>query len=228
MVYQPRRTLAATNQLISIIQSGKIGKVSSVQVNRCGYTRRADWQAFRKFGGGMLNNYGPHYIDALLYVLGERFSRLFCSARVTASAGDAEDTVKILMETESGIPVHVDINQAAALSHPEWLVCGEYGAIMTEPGTPETESFRIRYYDPAKMPPIVASDSLAAKNRSYNNDAPIPWVEETVPVDNSFAISFYEKLYEYIALDQPPFIPAEESLYVMELIAKCRENAGIL
>lgn len=227
MVYQPRRALAATNQLISIIQSGKIGKISSVQVCRCGYIRRADWQAFRKFGGGMLNNYGPHYIDVLLYILRERVNRLFCSTKVVASAGDAEDVVKILLETESGIAIDIDINQASALSHPEWLIRGEYGAIMAVPGPAESEEFRIRYYDPAQLPPIVASDDLAAKNRSYNSDVPIPWVEETVPVDNSFEIAFYDKLYEYIALDKASYVPIEESLYVMELIRDCQKDAGI-
>lgn len=228
MVYQPRRALAATNQLISIIQSGRIGRVSSIQVCRCGYIRRADWQAFRKFGGGMINNYGPHYIDVLLYLLGEKIDRLLCTAKVTASAGDAEDTVKILMQTESGIPISIDINQASALHHSEWLICGEYGAIMTEPGTPETEAFQIRYYDPAQLPPITVSDSLAAANRKYSNDVPIPWVEERFAVDSGFAVDFYDKLYEYMALDVPPYIPIEESLYVMELIQECRRSAGLL
>ena len=176
----------------------------------------------------MLNNYGPHYIDVLLYMLRERINRLFCSAKVTACAGDAEDTVKILLETESGIAIDIDINQASALSHPEWLIRGEYGAIMTEPGAPDKGAFRIRYYDPAQMPPIEPCESLAAKNRKYNIDMPIPWVEEIIPVDDSFEVSFYDKLYEYMALDKDPYIPLEESLYVMELVRDCQRDAGLL
>ena len=224
MVFQPRRASAMTNQLMSIIDSGKIGRLSSIQVTRCGYVRRADWQAYRKFGGGMINNYGPHYIDGLLYMIRERIKRIFCTASVVASAGDAEDVVKILLESESGIVMDIDINQAAAINHPEWLICGEYGAIVSDDGK---KQFRVRYYDPNAIPAITASDDLAAKNRSYNNDVPIPWVEEVIPLDNSYEISFYDKLYEYIALDQPSYVPVEESLYVMELIRDCRKNAGI-
>lgn len=226
MVFQPRRASATTNQLMSIIDSGKIGKLSSIQVTRCGYVRRADWQAYRKFGGGMINNYGPHYIDGLLYMIRERIKRHFCTASVVASAGDAEDVVKILLESESGIVMDIDINQAAAISHPEWLICGQYGAIISE-GAGAKQQFRVRYYDPNAIPAITASDDLAAKNRSYNNDVPIPWVEEVIPLDNSYEISFYDKLYEYVALDQPSYVPVEESLYVMELIQNCRKNAGI-
>lgn len=227
MVFQPRRASAASNQLISIIDSGKIGKLASIQVTRCGYVRRADWQAYRKFGGGMINNYGPHYIDGLLYMIRERIRRIFCTASVVASAGDAEDVVKILLESESGIVMDIDINQAAAISHPEWLICGQYGAIISEVGVDGKQQFRVRYYDPNAIPAITASDALAAKNRSYNNDVPIPWVEEVIPLDNSYEISFYDKLYEYVALDQPSYVPVEESLYVMELIRDCRKNAGI-
>lgn len=226
MVFQPRRASATTNQLKDIIDSGKIGKLSSIQVTRCGYVRRADWQAYRKFGGGMINNYGPHYIDGLLYMIRERIQRIFCTASVVASAGDAEDVVKILLESESGIVMDIDINQAAAISHPEWLICGQYGAIISvDEGS--NQQFCIRYYDPNAIPAITASDDLAAKNRSYNNDVPIPWVEEVIPLDNSYEISFYDKLYEYVALDQPSYVPVEESLYVMELIRECRKNAGI-
>lgn len=226
MVFQPRRASAATNQLMEIIDSGKIGKLSSIQVTRCGYVRRADWQAYRKFGGGMINNYGPHYIDGLLHLIKEPIQRVFCTANVVASAGDAEDVVKILMESESGIVMDIDINQAAAISHPEWLICGQYGAIISE-GAGDKQKFRIRYYDPNAIPAIAASDDLAAKNRSYNNDVEIPWAEEIVQLDPKYEVSFYDKLYEYIALDQPSYVPVEESLYVMELVHKCRKDAGI-
>ena len=225
MVYQPRRTDAAPNQLMAIIASGKIGKLCSYGRSDCSYIRRADWQAFKKFGGGMINNYGSHLIDAALYMTGEKVVRLHCITNTVASVGDAEDVVKILIKTENGVMVNIDINQAAGLPTPEWIIYGSTGAIISEVAPNKKHQFRLRYFDPTTIPAITASDALAAATRSYNNDVPLPWVEEIVPLDKRYAVDFYEKVYEYYAEDKPPYVPVEQTLYVMELLDRCHKDA---
>ena len=225
MVYQPHRATPVVNQLKKIIESGKMGRLVSLQTSSHQYARRADWQAFRKYGGGMLNNYGAHYIDVLLYLSRDRVKRLFCMKDLVATLGDADDVVRVMMETERGISLDLDINQAAAVAKPNWAIYGQYGAVMTKPGEDGSMQLYLRWYDPEKMPMLEASEELAAKNRKYNNDAPIPWVTEKIPLDPAEAVDFYGKAYEYYAEDKAPFVPVEETLYVMELIRKCHEDA---
>ncbi len=225
MVYQPHRASAESNQLLSVMRSGKLGKIFSIYAARSAYRRRSDWQALRKFGGGMLNNYGPHYVDTMLYMVKEKIARCFCTANVVVSGGDAEDVVRILMQTESGVTLDIDINQAAALTGPSWVICGEYGTLRSEIGPDGKLQFRLRYYDPNAIPKIRASDALAAENRSYNNDVVIPWIEDVAPLNGRFEIPFYDRLYAYFALDQEPFVPIDETLYVMKLLRDCRESA---
>lgn len=226
MVFQPRRTDAPLNQLIDIINTGKIGKLTSIHYNYTSYLRRSDWQAFKKYGGGMLNNYGAHYIDALLYMVQDKVRRLFCTVNTVASAGDADDVVKIVFQTQKGITLDINISQAAALPGPTWTVYGQYGAIISEKSPEEKKpQFRLRWFDPEKMPQITASEDLAAANRSYNNDASIPWVTEVIPDDPSFTVDFYGKVYEYFAEDKAPYVPIEDTLYVMELIKRCHIDA---
>lgn len=225
MIYQPHRMKAEPNQLKAILASGKLGKLYALHRNECSYNRRADWQAFRKFGGGMLNNYGAHYIDVALYVLNEKVNRLCCFTDTIASAGDADDVVKAIFRTESGVMLDVDIKQAGALCGPEWMLYGSTGAIISEVSPSGTPQFRLRWYDGSAVPPITASENLAAANRTYNHDVPLPWVEEVIEVDPSYAIDCYETVYDHYALDQPPFVPLEETLYVMDLIRRCHESA---
>ena len=225
MVYQPHRARAEVNQIKTILESGKLGRPVSIQVARQQYSRRADWQAFQKFGGGMLNNYGAHFIDVLLYLAQDRVKRLFCTKDLVASLGDADDVVRILFQTEKGISLDIDINQAAALPKPEWVVYGQYGAVMSRRNSQGQPGLCLKWYDPEKMPKLEASEDLAAKNRSYNNDAPIPWVTEDIPIDPSAAVDFYGKAYEYYAEDKAPYVPIEETLYVMDLIRRCHADA---
>lgn len=225
MVYQPRRADAIPNQLMAIVASGKIGTLRSIRRSYGAYVRRADWQAFRKFGGGMLNNYGAHQIDAALYMTGEKVSRLFCAKDTVATAGDADDVVKIFFQMESGLTVDIDINQAAGVSAADWVLNGTCGGIISQISPEGKQQFRVRWFDPAALPPITASDALAAANRSYNNDVPIPWQEEILPLDQAYAIDFYEKVYEYFGEDKAPYVPVEQTLYVMELIDRCHKDA---
>lgn len=227
MVFQPHRATAAVNQLMQLIDSGKIGKLISIHVSRSSYIRRSDWQAFKKYGGGMLNNYGAHYIDALLYMSQDKVRRLFCNTDIVASAGDADDVVQILFQTERGIKLDININQAAALTGPNWVVYGQHGAIMSEKSPEDGKpQFRVRWFNPEEVPEITASENLTAANRSYNHDICIPWNTEVLPVDPSFAVDFYEKAYEYFAEDKTPYVHIDDTLYVMELIKRCHIDAA--
>lgn len=225
MIYHATREIQDCNQIKALIETGKIGELVRIQRSRLGYSRRNDWQSFRKFGGGMLNNYGHHHMDEMLYITGEKISRLSCYIKTVACAGDAEDVVNIQLISESGVILNVDINQAAALPTPAWAVYGKYGAIVSEVSEDNGMQFRMRWYDPSELPTAVASEDLAAAGRSYNNDVSIPWKEEVYRLDNSYEIPFYQKVYEYCALGQEPFVPIRQSLYLMELIDRCYKDA---
>ena len=67
VVFQPHRSYVLAVAAKRIISGGKLGKLFEVNRIDYDYIRRNDWQAFKEFGGGMLNNFGAHYIDQLLY-----------------------------------------------------------------------------------------------------------------------------------------------------------------
>jgi len=173
----------------------------------------------------MLNNYGAHCIDTVLYMIEQKVARLSCIKDVVATAGDADDVVKVLFRTEGGVTIDININQAAAIAQPEWVLYGSTGAIISEAGPDGKKQFRMRYYDPEAVPPLVASQELTAANRKYSNDVPMPWVEEIVPLDGSYAITFYDKVYEFYGEDRAPYVPVKDTLYVMELIGRCHADA---
>jgi len=225
MIFQPVRAQAATNQVMELIRTGKIGDLKSIRFTRMGYSRRSDWQSFRKFGGGMLTNYGAHHIDQMLYMTGEKIRKLYCTTDVVATVGDADDVARIFMQTEGGIKLDIDINQAAALVDTEWSVYGQYGAIRSERGENGRPCFRMRYFDPKTVPAPEASESLAAAGRKYNHDVALPWQEEVIAMDEAYAIDYYGKVYEYFGQDKAPFVPVEQTLYLMDLIRRCHEAA---
>ncbi len=232
MVYQPHRAFAEPNIVKEIIASGKLGQIFSIKRGVYNYRRRNDWQAFSRYGGGMLTNFGAHYIDQFLYIVGEKVRRLNCITYTVASLGDADDVVKVILETENRVMLDLDINMAAAQSPVQWAVFGKYGTALYGKNSDGVWGFNLRWFDPAKAPAITASEELAASGRKYVNDGELPWVEEFIPVTQDKKIDFYNKCYEYYANGEKPFVGVDETLYVMEIIERCHrdssDNIGII
>ena len=219
-VYQPHRAAAYFQHLKQIVDSGRIGRVHWVRRGLFKYARRNDWQALRRFGGGMLNNYAAHALDQLLYLVGYDVRRVFGDLQRAASMGDAEDVVKIVLETRGGSIAEVDINQASCISPYEMLVWGTCGGIVYS-----GDRLWIRSFDPDQLPEKAMDNSLASADREYPSDQ-IDFVEETVPVDESLEVDVYANLANAILDDAPLLVDPRETLAVMGVMEKARESSG--
>ena len=223
MIYQPHRARVEVVALQDILRRDLIGPLYMLKRGRSDYYRRNDWQAFSRYGGGMLNNYGAHYIDELLYLTGEPAKSVTCALRTVASLGDAEDVVKAVIETESGVILDVDINMAAAHPLRPWHILGTHGSIVM---TEDEAAWHVRYYRPEELGDGVVHTDLVAPERRYGNtDESLPWREEIVPFSDYEPVDFYAKCYDYYALDRPPFVPIEETHALMRVLHACRRDA---
>lgn len=219
VVYQPHRFSPETSLARRIIASGKLGEIYAMKCARCNFVRRNDWQAFREYGGGMLNNYGAHHIDQLLYLAGEKIDSVYCRTKKIASLGDADDVVKVVMQTETGKILDIDINQATAIPINPLMIFGSRGTASLEM-VEEGEVLRIRYFEEADLEDTAVSKELAAANRTYPADR-IPWKEELIPVTESDAVDFYAACESFFAADGESPVPLQETVYLMELIDRC-------
>lgn len=224
MVYQPHRAVAEAVIIKQIIESGIIGKPYMIKRANTGYRRRNDWQSLKKYGGGELFNTGSHFLDQMVHIMGERFSRCSCFCHKIATLGDAEDVVKIVCSTQSGMTVDLDLNAATAYDIEPWMVLGEYGGVIKTKDENGNPVFRVKYYIPEDLELIELSDNLAAKDRLYVNHKPIEWKYRDYSIKQDMSIDFYDKCYEYFAQDKKPFVPIEDTLYVMEVLQKLSEH----
>jgi predicted dehydrogenase len=218
MIYQPYRISKETRALKEILSQGKIGPVYMIRRNWFEYSRRSDWQSLKKFGGGMLSNYGSHFLDQLFYLTEYKSRSVNCIHRNLISPGDAEDFVKVLIETENRTILDVEVNLASAHQLPSWQILGKYGSIVLED---ETQSWKLKYCNPKDMIGIRVSTDLAAKDRKYRNGENIEWVEEVFPFDDLPEVDYYDKCYDYFALNKPPLVPIWQTRELMRVLDCC-------
>jgi predicted dehydrogenase len=219
-VYQPHRLTAETRTAREILASGVLGPIYLIRRTSCRYVRRNDWQSLRQYGGGMLNNYGAHFIDQVLHLSdGSPVVDVRCHLWAAATVGDADDVVKAWLKTQGGQLLDVEINQATAWPAPPWRVCGQYGTMVRE-----GDAFRLKYFDPAEAPPLKVVDG-AAPGRSYDNGDRLPWRERDVPILPEKQIDFYQNVYEVLTQNATPHIRIEESRELMRIIELCRKRS---
>ncbi len=222
-IYQPRRINQDAADIRALMASGKLGPLYQVRVFAANYVRRNDWQAFRRNGGGMLFNYGSHYVDQCLSLLGREAKLLGCSARRILSLGDADDVVKVLLDI-GGVEVDLDINQAAAVAPYLYLLYGEYGAALQRADEPG--KWRLRYYDPAEAPEVHLQEGLKAEGRAYPRQA-YPFREEvfTGAEAPNPGETYYKNLYAALTAGAPLLNPPEDTLALTALLDRAAAQA---
>jgi predicted dehydrogenase len=223
MVYQPHRARAEVVALQEILRQDLIGPLTTIKRAVARYDRRNDWQAFVKYGGGMLNNYGAHYIDQLLYLSRSTARRVACSLRTVASLGDADDVVKALIETDSGVILDIDINMASAHPMPPWQILGQRGSIVLDQ---EENAWQARFFRSEDMSGLALQGGLAARDRRYGSGERIPWQDATWHIADVEPIHFYDACYAYFGLDDAPFVPIAQTREVMRVLDECRKSAA--
>lgn len=220
-VYQPHRLMAYFQHIKATVESGIIGRVCRVQSGMFSFSRRDDWQSLRRYGGGMLNNYGAHGLDQILQLVGYDVRRLFCQLQTVATVGDADDAVKIVLETRQGVLAELDISQASSINPYRMNIWGTCGGLTYEQGQP----IKLRYFDPASLPPKTVNRALASAGRQYPSE-PIAWQEKDIAVDPAFEIDLYANVADAIRGKAPLAVPPDDTLKLMRLIGRLRDDAG--
>jgi scyllo-inositol 2-dehydrogenase (NADP+) len=220
-VHQNRRTDAELHHLVSIINSGILGRVFMIKQLTSSFSRRNDWQTLRKFGGGTLNNTCPHTIDQCLFLLQSPVQDVWGDLQAVVTAGDAEDHVKIMIRGKSGRVIDMEVSDACAVKQPHWLVMGTLGTLVSE-----DKDFVIKYLNPDKLPELKVNPTPAVPRRKYGviGGETLEWLEKRVPAGPAeFQVNFYDRLFASIRGKEKLFVTPEsirEQIRVIELARK--------
>ncbi|MFW6058655.1 MAG: Gfo/Idh/MocA family protein, partial [Phycisphaeraceae bacterium] len=162
--FQNRRYEAAFQQVQRVIESGKLGRIVQIRMAAHGFRRRWDWQTLKEYGGGTLNNTGPHFVDQALELFGPGEPEVFCLMDHTVSLGDADDHVKLVLHGEDHPIVEVEMTAACPFGQDPWLVMGTQGGLRGN-----ARELEWKWINPDELPPREV-DITPTPDRSYNRE----------------------------------------------------------
>lgn len=142
-VYHQRRWDPDYRQVKKAVREGVLGELFLVENRTAGAGPavrfgapefRQEWRVTRAMGGGTLYDFGPHWIDQLLDLVGGPVTGVLADVRHFRH-GDAEDYFDLKLIFENGCRATASKCDLAYVSWPKWIVLGTQGSIRHDQET---------------------------------------------------------------------------------------------
>lgn len=221
-VFQQSHFAPYYERVKEIIASGKLGKIYEIDLNFSGFARRWDWQCSNRFYGGNLLNTCPHPMEMALDLLDtDDMPTVNSWLKITNSAGDAEDYVKVLLTYPDRPLIQVDSKSIDAYSDYTVKICAEKGSLKATIG-----EINWKYHNDKPLPPLQLTALCGEDGVSpaYCTET-LEWNEFKEELKgNAFDVGtrkFYENIYDHMVNGAELVIKPEkiaQQIRVMELI----------
>jgi predicted dehydrogenase len=132
--YHNRRLDGDYLTLRNIVESGQIGEIFQIVCGRATYNRpRAWWRSRKEVSGGSLYDWGAHFTDWVLGLVGSKVQSVqgFYFDKVWSHVSN-EDHTQAVVRFASGAMADICISSISAASRPRWRICGTRGAILDD------------------------------------------------------------------------------------------------
>ncbi len=131
-VFHARRRDGNFRAIKEVVQRGQIGDVFHIELASGEFARPRDWWYSKKaLSGGAFYYWGPHAIDWVLDLVGDRVEGVtgFLHKRVWHDV-DQEDQARAILRFANGCVADVTFSYIAAVGKPLWRILGTRGGII--------------------------------------------------------------------------------------------------
>lgn len=222
-----RRFESCFNHIKDILATGILGDINEVKLCRHSYMRRDDWQTLKEFGGGQLNNWGPHLIDHGLYFVNWKIASLWADIRTVAARGTADDTIKVIMKGENNCIVDIEISNGVMLPNSVYSIFGSRGSLISV----DESEIQLKYIDPNfELPNNKSKGGSPPWDGGYGSLEGIPFIEEcikTAPKCGCKMEDIYYYLYKTIRDNEPFAVTTQQAFEVVKTAEKIRKFVEI-
>lgn len=185
-VHQNRRWDKDYRMMRAAVESGKLGKVYSIESRVMGTGGAMfGWRGFKEFGGGMVLDWGVHLIDQLVTMYpNNKVVSVYAELRALLKQ-EVDDYDKLILRLDNGILLQVEIGTYAFRKLPRWYVIADGGTLMIEDftGRGKDSGYTKPVHTDTPIAPIVVMTEagptrmMAPRPPESQEDFPLPQVE---------------------------------------------------
>lgn len=172
-------------------ETGLLGNVFTIESTlHSGNGYMHEWHLYKKYGGGMMYDWGVHLIDQILFMLpGVKVRTVYADIK-NVLHDEVDDYFKIILKMSNGVTCQIELSTYILKYQPRWLVAGDKGTLIVDSLGGRTGAV----YRTGKMLeklPIEIAESEIGPTRQF---APVPpggIIEESMPQVETDINEFY-------------------------------------
>lgn len=201
-----------------LIENGKIGTPFYIESRVQAANGIAnEWRKYKKFGGGLLYDWGVHLIDQILYLTDSRVTEVYANL-LSVHYDDVDDNSRVILKFENGLSALIQMDTSVFKKLPRWHVSGGTGTVVIE-GFDGEGSVVTGNIEEAVWKPDMKSNTIGpSRTMAFR---PTDRVEEVHPAseeDSNSWIHFYSNVKAAIDGAEELRIKPEECLRVTRII----------
>ncbi|MEX0775153.1 MAG: Gfo/Idh/MocA family oxidoreductase [Phycisphaeraceae bacterium] len=222
--FQKARFSPGFRKLQDVLASGKLGDLVHARISFSRFARRWDWQASQRYGGGNLNNTGPHPMDQAVVLFGERPPKVFGRLMCHNEFGDADDFASVCLHDQDAPLIEVVVSSFMAYPPGE-----TYNLSCTRGGlTGGARELKWKYFDPATAPRHEPAQGWS-DNRQYTTEK-LAWIEEcwkddsTLNEFNQMSKGLYDNVYDTLVNGAEPVVKLDQVRRQIAVFEECHRR----
>ncbi|TDW16188.1 putative dehydrogenase [Breznakia blatticola] len=231
MVHQNRRWDRDFRIAKKVYEEHMIGDIFTIESKlHTANGRIHEWHLYKKYGGGMLYDWGVHLIDQACQMMkGAKVLSVFADLKSIINY-EVDDYFKILLKFDNGITYHIELGTYVLNYQPRWLVAGNRGTLKINTFACDGEIWRTsELLD--KLPAQIA-ETVAGPTRQFAPQPAGALYSEELPTVETDWTDFYQNFVNVVNGKEEQLVKHEEVrrvLAIMEAAWKSSEtNQAIL
>ncbi len=208
------------------IDENKLGNVFTIESKlHSGNGYMHEWHLYKKYGGGMIYDWGVHLIDQILFMMPTaKLNTVFADVKNVLHE-EVDDYFKIILKFDNGVTAHIELSTYILNYQPRWLVGGDKGTLIINTFGCDGEIYHTGKLL-EKLPPQI-TETEAGPTRQF---APVPpggIVTEPLPEVKTDWLDFYHNVSDVLEGKSESLIKISEVRRVLSVMEAARESSEL-
>ena len=151
-----------------------------------------EWHLYKKYGGGMIYDWGVHLIDHILFMMPDAKIKSVYADIKNVLHDEVDDYFKIILKMDNGVTAHIELSTYILKYQPRWLAAGDKGTMVIN-----TFGCDGNIYRTGKMLEKLPSQIVETEAGPTRQFAPVPpggIVTEELPEVKTDWVDFYRNV----------------------------------
>ncbi|NLT74103.1 MAG: Gfo/Idh/MocA family oxidoreductase [Chloroflexi bacterium] len=201
-----------------VVSDGLLGEPFLFHAAVAGYGAPRGWRGDRAKSGGIMYDWGAHFMDQALQLVPAPVESVFCDIIYRpALPTDIGNYGLIRMQFANGTRYSVEITNLSGIQKPRWFVQGDKGSLIKYGLDPQEDAMRQKRIEEAEEDPANYARLVTYRNGEQS--------EQVIPSVRGSWVSYYQNISDVLNKGAELAVKPEQVLDVMRVYDAAMRSA---